>query len=340
MNTHGVAIRVICGDVLRYRADVLTLKFAQDLYGVDDAVVGLLLKRGKDIQAKLPKVGNTLLIDSAGAVAAAKILFLGVQPLGRFEYAEIRQFGRDVLFALTSVKPSPEHLAITLHGRGFGLDESEAFKAEVAGLLDALNAGSYPRNLKTISVVERDEQTAARLTLLLSMILPSGDFGFESVARPTNASAIARQALSDVGLDSKAKPHVFVAMPFAKEFADRFHYGIKGAVNAAGYLCERADLATFTGDVLSWVRDRIDNAALVIADLSTANPNVYLEVGYAWGRDVPTVLVVSSTSELRFDVRGQRCLVFDSIQELEELLTSELRGLQNGENTPGGPTLV
>ena len=73
-------------------------------------------------------------------------------------------------------------------------------------------------------------------------------------------------------------------MPFAEEYGDRFQYGIQGPANAAGYLCERADLASFTGDVIAWVKDRIGSAALVIADLTAANPNVYLEVGYACRR--------------------------------------------------------
>ena len=117
-------------------------------------------------------------------------------------------------------------------------------------------------------------------------------------------------------------------MPFAAEYADRFHYGISGAVHAAGFLCERADLAPFTGDVIAWVKERIDNAALVVADLTTANPNVYLEVGYAWGRGVNTVLIVSHGDELKFDVRSQRCLIFRSIRHLEELLTTELTSLR------------
>ena len=68
--------------------------------------------------------------------------------------------------------------------------------------------------------------------------------------------------------------------------------------NAVGFLCERADLASFTGDVIAWVKDRIGSAALVVADLTAANPNVYLEVGYAWGRGVNTVLVVAHGDEL------------------------------------------
>ena len=109
---------------------------------------------------------------------------------------------------------------------------------------------------------------------------------------------------------------------------DVYHYGIQSAVNAAGLLCERADLSSFTGDVLEWVRSRIRSASLVVADLTDANPNVYLEVGFAWGVGVPTVLVVRSTDHLKFDVRGQRCLVYKKIKELEDSLTTELRSLQ------------
>ncbi len=107
---------------------------------------------------------------------------------------------------------------------------------------------------------------------------------------------------------------------------DIFHYGIQGAVNAAGYLCERADLATFTGDLMDWVKRRIKSARLVIADLSSANPNVYLEIGYAWGCGIPTVLLISDSTDLTFDVRGQRCLVYKSIRALEESLAKELKG--------------
>jgi hypothetical protein len=145
--------------------------------------------------------------------------------------------------------------------------------------------------------------------------VPSG--GIEAVA-----------ALQSAGTQSSDKRHVFVAMPFDPAFDDRFHYGIQRAVNASGLLCERADLASFTGDVLAWVKERIATASLLVADLSTANPNVYLEVGFAWGRGIPTVLIADQASGLKFDVRTQRCLLYGgSIRRLEELLTAELAAL-------------
>jgi hypothetical protein len=116
-------------------------------------------------------------------------------------------------------------------------------------------------------------------------------------------------------------------MPFSKDFDDVYHYAIQGATKKAGLLCERADVTAFTGDILARVQDRIRNASLLIADLSTSNPNVYLEVGYAWSRDIPCVLLVRDASELKFDVRGQRCLVYNKIKDLEEKLSQELDGL-------------
>ena len=96
----------------------------------------------------------------------------------------------------------------------------------------------------------------------------------------------------------------------------------------AGFLCDRTDLSTFTGDVCEWIRTRIATASLVIADLSNTNPNVYLEVGYAWGCGRPTVLVVNLNSKLKFDVMGQRCLVYKTIKDLEVSLRTEIKRLK------------
>jgi hypothetical protein len=98
-------------------------------------------------------------------------------------------------------------------------------------------------------------------------------------------------------------------------------------VNAAGFLCERVDMATFTGDILTRIKSRIETAALIVADLTGANPNVYLEVGYAWGKDRPTLLLTKKSDELKFDVRGQRCLVYKNIADLAKKLEADLAAL-------------
>ena len=250
-----------------------------------------------------------------------------VVPLHRFGYEGIRGFGRQVLEALAVATPHARHVALTIHGAGYGLDENEAFVSEVAGIMDAINSGAFPLGLQKVTIVEANPGRAQRLAALLANLRPDGPSASPDRQVPP------LQALPDrfrsVGYGSHGKPRAFVAMPFAEEMDDIFHYGIQGAVNAAGCLCERADASTFTGDVADWVMERVASASLVIADLSEANPNVYLEVGYAWGRGRPTVLLVSDASQLKFDVRGQRCLVYNrSIKRLEASLRAELEGLR------------
>jgi hypothetical protein len=117
-------------------------------------------------------------------------------------------------------------------------------------------------------------------------------------------------------------------MPFLKETEDTFYFGIQAPVRAAGFSCERIDHAVFTGSIFDSIKQRIERASVVIADLSTGNPNVYLEVGYAWGKGRPTILLARSIGELPFDVRGHRCLEYATLRELAGLLDQELTGLK------------
>jgi hypothetical protein len=134
--------------------------------------------------------------------------------------------------------------------------------------------------------------------------------------------------LHTVGQSSLAKSSAFIAMPFAAEFDDVYYYGIQSPVHANDLLCERIDQSVFIGDIMERVLERIAASAVVIADLTGANPNVYLEVGYAWGKQRPTILVARESDELKFDVRGQRFLKYQSIRQLAETLTASLQELR------------
>jgi hypothetical protein len=320
----SLKISVFRGDAFEFNADVLVLKYAQCLYGVDRAAVGLLL--GSGITLNMPKIADFAFQKSFGSMSPKAILFVGVKPLNEFMYPEIRDFARNALAHLARIAPETRSLALTVHGPGYGLDEVEAFDSELAGVVDAVSRGHFPLNLESITFVELDYRRADLLTKSLEKLLPSGNIvdGRDAVA---GLDERAQYTLRAAGYASSSKSHVFVAMPFAPEMDDVFHYGIQGAVNGAGLLCERADLSTFSGDVINWVKTRISSATLVVADLSSANPNVYLEVGYAWGCQIPTVLLARDTTDLKFDVRGQKCLLYKSIKNLEESLGHELRGI-------------
>ena len=217
-----------------------------------------------------------------------------------------------------------EHVCLTLHGAEYGLDEIEAFESEIAGLIDGITQGLIPKSIKRISIVELDDRRATRLKKVLKDLIPQGyvESNLNKYLRTSEESV--SEKFRSVGYSSAEKPHLFVAMPFSIEMEDVYEYGIQNAARKTGFLCERADLSAFTGDVMDWVRKRIRSTSLLIAELTGANANVYLEVGYAWGVGVKTVLLVQESDQLKFDVRGQRCIVYTRIKDLEEKLYKEL----------------
>ncbi len=326
MSESTIRVSIQADDALRIRADVLVLKHAQKLYGVDGAVCKRLAEVG-GAKLNLPRIGSHLFVHSKNVLGVDRVLFLGVEPLSEFGYGEIREFGRRAMSALATYQHASRHVALTIHGPGYGLDETESFESELAGVVEAIAQNDYPEDLQEITFVERDNNRSKRLTVVLNRLLPGGGLNRTGRGPLSGLDQLAKQSLRTAGYGSASKPRVFVAMPFADDMSDVFHYGIQGAVNSAGLLAERADLSSFTGDVMDWVKTRISNANLVIADLTSANPNVYLEVGYAWGKGVPTVLLVKSSIELKFDVRSQRCIVYSSIKDLEQKLSSELISL-------------
>ncbi len=323
-----VKIEIVEGDALHFPCDVLALKFAQSLYGVDFAVYKHLSDSGRR-PPRLPEIDDWTLEITDSRLGAHAVLFLGVVPLHNLDYHQIREFGRKVLACLAVEAPAARHVALTIHGPGYGLDEVEAFRAELAGLIEAISWNRYPAALARVSFVERDPNRAYRLKTALSLLVPTDGLATDTVNPLAALADGQRELLRTVGYDSAAKPYVFVAMPFDGAMTDLFHYGIEGAVHRAGLLCERADLSAFSGDVVEWVKQRISRATLVIADLSTANPNVYLEVGYAWGCSRQTILTVRDEAELKFNVKGQRVLVYKSIRHLEEILAQELISLRD-----------
>jgi hypothetical protein len=322
-----VRVEVTTGDALAIDADVLALKYAQDFYGVDKQVARRLLDtRRVEIT---PRVGGFRLVTSNGIITAKQVLFVGVQDLYDFGYREIREFSTKVLSSLAGEAPAMRVLALTLHGPGYGLDEGECFLSEVAGLTDSVASGDYPDQLEIVKIVERNEGRAKRLRGLLETYLPGGRIDVDTRLLRQRIGEEHSETLRAIGYDSGQKPHIFVAMPFADEAGDLFHYGIQQAISSSGYLCERIDQMPSVGDVMVRIKERIKTSTFVVAELTGASPNVYLEVGYSWGCGVPTVLLIqkNEVGNLRFDVAGQRCIVYTSIRDLEKKLASELTAL-------------
>ena len=330
------------GDITLFDADVVALKYALKFHGADREVAFALDQVGIALEELCPTVGDYSYVETHGGIRAQHALFVGVPSLSQFDYREIREFVVRVLNILSDVAPTTKHLAMTIHGPGYGLDEVEALLVQFEGYLQVIHGGGFALDLEYITIVDKNHDRVQRLRIALEKNLSNVGYASRVESRwayrlttpqrlihAGRGSTVYATDLEMAGVESELKPHVFVAMPFKKDMEDVFYYGIQGPAHAIGFLCERVDQETFTGDILDRVKKRIETAAVVIAELSSANPNVYLEVGYAWGKGRPVILLVRSVKELCFDVRGQRCLTYELIKDLEKSLTKELNELKS-----------
>src|SRR4051794_39561499 len=119
--TRGIEIQVAEADGLAYQTDVLLLKHAQALYGLDALAVDRI---GIDPKI-LPPVDGFRIFRQPNGLAADAVLFVGVKPIREFSYRDIRRFGYKGLCAVASAVPNASRVAMTLHGVGYGLDEVE-----------------------------------------------------------------------------------------------------------------------------------------------------------------------------------------------------------------------
>jgi hypothetical protein len=103
-----------------------------------------------------------------------------------------------------------------------------------------------------------------------------------------------------------AKPTVFVLMPFDPAFNDAYELGIKAGCELAGAECIRVDHQIFTEHILEKIYAQIDNATLVIAEMTGQNANVFYEVGFAHGRGKRVLLLTKSAEDIPFDLKGYR----------------------------------
>ncbi|WP_233609932.1 hypothetical protein [Corallococcus sp. AB049A] len=124
------------GDVGETAADAVLLKYAQGFHGADGAVARRLEGAGVGMDTFDLLPGDHRFIETRRCLGAPVVLFLGTVRLRQFGYHEIRQFSVRALQLLES-RQDVRHLACTVHGPNYGLDEDEAVLALVGGFVDA-----------------------------------------------------------------------------------------------------------------------------------------------------------------------------------------------------------
>lgn len=133
----------------------------------------------------------------------------------------------------------------------------------------------------------------------------------------------------------------FILMPLASEFDDIYEYLIRGAVGEAGFDVVRADDIRNQRNILADIVQAITDSDLIIADLSTANANVYYELGLAHAFGKHVILLAQDIEEVPFDLRSYRVVTytthFSRINEAREELKQLALGARDGTVQFGSP---
>lgn len=128
---------------------------------------------------------------------------------------------------------------------------------------------------------------------------------------------------------TELKPFAFVLMPFDKAFDDVYHYGIKQCCNEVGIVAERVDEQFYSESMLERIYRQIDNADLIIADMSGRNPNVFYEVGYAHAKTKNCALLTQKKEDIPFDLQHHFHIIYDGkIGTLKEQLLPRLQWMK------------
>ena len=104
----------------------------------------------------------------------------------------------------------------------------------------------------------------------------------------------------------------FVVMPFAAPIGGYFQNIYEPAIQKAGLRAVRADADIFgTGKIIDQIWSGINAAKVLVAELTSRNPNVFYELGLAHALNKPVVLISSNELDVPFDLQHIRVIYYD-----------------------------
>ncbi len=136
----------------------------------------------------------------------------------------------------------------------------------------------------------------------------------------------------------KATDSCFVMMPFAGALGSYYEKIYKPAIEKAGLKPIRADSEIFgAGKIMDQIWVGINAAKVLVAELTSRNPNVFYELGLAHALKKPVVLVSSNEADVPFDLKHIRVIIYDPTDPfwgsklLEKVAENILSAIKNPE---------
>ncbi len=130
----------------------------------------------------------------------------------------------------------------------------------------------------------------------------------------------------------------FVMMPFQSPHGDYYTQIYEPAIKKAGLRPVRADHTIFgTGKIMNQVWSGIKGAKVLLAELTTKNPNVFYELGLAHALTKPVVLVSANEDDVPFDLHYIRVIYYNQTDPfwgnklMEKVAENVLSAIKNPE---------
>lgn len=190
----------------------------------------------------------------------------------------------------------------------------EAFEPR-HGLLRPLALSEHPPQAWDAAIPIAVHVEGRRLTLHVADILVLSA-QMPRALRPSDQLGLFAWAERPVvfeGFEARPQPAcVFVAMPF-KGYEEPYAEIIGPMGDLARIV--RGDNRSGPGSITAQIERDIQEADVVVAEVTATNANVFFEVGYAMAIGKPVILLARRGRKLPFDVNAYRCVYYEPTPE-------------------------
>lgn len=141
------------------------------------------------------------------------------------------------------------------------------------------------------------------------------------------------------GMD-KAKRQCFVLMPFADQYREVHEQIYKVVCSDNNVDCWRVDEVARPGSITKDIVDGIIDSDIIIADLTSQNPNVFYELGIAHSVGNKTIMTSQNIDDVPFDIGNYRVILYEQtisgskefLKKLDKAIKELLKSLDQTNN--------
>lgn len=203
-----------------------------------------------------------------------------------------------------AVLKAPVISEIYSHYRGENLPDSEFFD----------NALTDKFNLPAEKIGEFKSIFFESLRMAELISEHDGKYRVIDISADSSGQEKAKETFKKLEKTTKVKTgdSCFIMMPFADPLGSYYDKVYKPAIEKAGLTPVRADAEIFgTGKIMDQIWTGINSAKVLVAELTSRNPNVFYELGLAHALQKPVVLVSSNETDVPFDLHHIRVIYYD-----------------------------